>query len=175
MSRLREIRTLHRQIVGQNHWPDRSRTDPELISVYDLCWRIADNQARYAFEGIERKRSNWHVIYSCGKNRYRWQMPDEATARAVETYGKQGGGLSFARRKAVRSYKWCADTERWKTLNIKTSKKWKAKSAERSRMKRLKSRARAKAKARALAVQQNLDLHESLALQNLKLKEEEIS
>ncbi len=67
-----------------------------------------------------------------------WAPPDEETARRVERYANNGGGYAYARRRAVRSYKFDEASGRWKTLNIKTSKKWKQQAAEKTKKRRQK-------------------------------------
>jgi hypothetical protein len=119
--------------------------EPETETFDSLCKRIARASQ---FEGVESKRGNWFVKFAMGRNRYRWQMPDEETARRVERYAANGGGFAYARRRAVRSYKFDEATGKWKTLNIKTSKKWKQQAAEKAkirRQKRTKQRARTRA------------------------------
>jgi len=147
MSRASDLKLIHAcRIAGQTPPDSLLVWEPETEAFDSLCKRIARTAQ---FEGVENKRGNWFVIFCLQPGRYRWQMPDEETARRVERYATNGGGCAYARRKAVRSYKFDEATGKWKTLNIKSSKKWRSQAAERARVKRQK-RAKQKARKRAL-------------------------
>jgi len=147
MSRLRDFRLIAScQMAGQTP-PDTFLVwEPETEEFAELVGRIAQASE---FEGVERKRGNWFCIFKCGLGRYRWQMPDEETARRVERYAESGGGLAYARRRAIRSYKFDDEAGKWRLLNIKNSKKWKTQQAERARVRR-KKRAKQRAKTNAI-------------------------
>ncbi|NIV32244.1 MAG: hypothetical protein GWN58_23000 [Anaerolineae bacterium] len=147
MSRVKDLKLIHAcRLAGQTPPDGLLVWEPETEAFDSLCKRLARAST---FEGVESKRGNWFVKFALGKNRYRWQMPDEETARRVERYAANGGGFAYARRRAVRSYRWDEAKGGWSTLNIKNSKKWRSQAAERSRVKR-KKRAKQKAKRRAL-------------------------
>jgi len=138
MSRLRDFRLIM-------ECRQANQTPPETFLVWETETEAFDKLAQRIaavsqFEGLEKKRGNWFCIFQCGRGRYRWQMPDEEMAKKVEQYAQNGGGLAFARRKAIRSYKFDDDAGRWRLLNIKNSKKWAEQRAKRSRIKRKKSR-----------------------------------
>jgi hypothetical protein len=169
-SRVSDLKLIHAcRIAGQKPPDDLVVWEPETESFDALCKRIASSPS--SFDGVEHRRGNWFVKFSMGKGKYRWQMPDEDTARKVERYAATGGGHAFARRKAIRSYKWDEATSRWATLHIKTSKKWQAQRAERARTKRLK---RAKRRAQDAAVAQNKEWARGFE-ERLKAYEEEKS
>lgn len=150
MSRVEDLKLILTCRVARQTPPDTLVVwEPETELFDSLCSRLSRSAE---FEGVERKRGNWFVKYALGRHRYRWQMPDEETARRVERYATNGGGLAYARRRAIRSYKFDEETGRWKTLNIKTSKKWRSQRAERSRIKRQK---RAKQRAHKKAIEKS--------------------
>lgn len=147
MSRVRELRLIHTCRVAGQAPPDTLVVwEPETEAFDALCQRLT---RAAQFEGVEQKRGNWFVIFELPPGRYRWQMPDEETARRVERYATSGGGYAYARRRAVRSYKWDEAANRWATINIKTSKKYRSQRAEKSKVKRQK-RAKQRAHQRAL-------------------------
>jgi len=147
-SRVSDLRLIHAARMAGQAPPTKVVWEPETEAFDELCRQIAGSAS--TFEGIEHKRGNWFAKFSMGKSRYRWQMPDEDTARKVERYATSGGGHAYARRRAVRSYKWDEAAGRWATLNIKTSKKWQAERAKRAKAKRTR-RAKIRAKDSALA------------------------
>ena len=151
MSRRNAVTQLFRKMVTQpaDQWPAREAVfhDQLLLCAYDLFWRIADVRdlrigQGNGFEKGEGERGRWYCIFHTTSTRYRWQMPDEETARAVEQYGQKGGGFLFAQRKAIRSYKWDDALNKWVLVNIKNSKKWKTRAKERAREKAVKRRQR---------------------------------
>lgn len=147
MSRVPILRSIYESVVIADVFPASALVqaggDPEVHRFYDLCTQIRERRA--AFSKVERKGKNWFAIFEFSPERkYRWQMPDEEAARAVERAGAGGGGFAMARRRAVRSYKWDPEAERWALLRIKNSKKWKAESKARAKAKRAKRRRRKK-------------------------------
>lgn len=153
MSRITDLRAIHAcRAAGQTPPSDLVTWEPETEAFDSLCQRMAGTST--TFEGVEKKRNNWFVKFALGKSRYRWQMPDEETARRVERYATDGGGCAYARRRAVRSYRFDEASGRWKTLNIKTSKKWKQQAAEKAKAKRQK---KAKRRAKDKAIQRGKD------------------
>ena len=147
MSRIEDFKLIHACRMAGQEPPDHLVVwEPETEAFDSLCQRMSRSAE---FEGVESKRGNWFVAFALGKDRYRWQMPDEETARRVERYATTGGGMSYARRRAVRSYKFDEASGRWKTLNIKTSKKWRSQAAERAKVKR-KKRAKKRAQQKAI-------------------------
>jgi hypothetical protein len=166
MSRVEDLKLIHAcRSAGQTPPDHLLMWEPETEVFDSLCKRIARASE---FEGVEKKRGNWFVKFALSSGRYRWQMPDEETARRVERYATNGGGCAYARRRAVRSYKFDEATGRWKTLNIKTSKKWKSQAAEKAKIKRQK---RAKQRARERAVKRGQDWARSFD-EKLKAQEE---
>ena len=151
MSRVPLLRQMYKTVVQAGEFPGDALVqgggDRDIHQFYDLCTRIAavQDQIQAAFSKVEKKGKNWFAIFEFSPERkYRWQMPDEDAARAVERAGMGGGGFALARRKAVRSYKWNQDNEKWALLRIKNSKKWRAESKARAKVKRAKRRKRKK-------------------------------
>lgn len=148
MSRVEDFKLIQAcRLAGQTPPETLVVWEPETEAFDSLCERLAHAST---FEGVEHRRGNWFVKFALGKNRYRWQMPDEETARKVERYASNGGGYAYARRRAVRSYVYDTAVGRWKTLNIKTSKKWQSQRAEKAKVKRQK-RAKQRSHERAIA------------------------
>lgn len=138
MSRLRDFHLIIEcRLAGQTPPETHLVWEAETEAFDRIAQRIA---AASQFEGLEKKRGNWFCIFQCGKSRYRWQMPDEDTAKRVEQYAQNGGGMAYARRKAIRSYKFDDAAGRWQLLNIKNSKKWAEQRSKRTRVKRKKAR-----------------------------------
>jgi len=149
MSRVHLLRQIYQATVVEGGFTTADVVfcgDQVVSDFHDLCVRIAEVRGRQAaFSKVERKGKNWFAIFEFSpERRYRWQMPDEDAARAVERAGTGGGGFALARRRAVRSYKWDPAAERWALLRIKNSKKWKAESKARAKAKRAQRRKRKK-------------------------------
>jgi hypothetical protein len=150
MSRVPLLQSIFEATVREGQFPAQqlveAEGDPTVHQFYDLCARLAGVRERQAaFSKVEKKGKNWFAIFEFSPERkYRWQMPDEDAARAVERAGMGGGGFAMARRKALRSYKWNPETEKWALLRIKNSKKWRAESKARAKAKRAKRRRRRK-------------------------------
>jgi hypothetical protein len=169
MSRVNDLKLIHAcRVAGQTPPDSLVVWEPETEAFDSLCQRL---KRTAQFEGLENKRGNWFVVFQLQPGRYRWQMPDEETARKVERYATNGGGYAYARRRAVRSYKWDEATGRWATINIKTSKKYRAQRAERAKVKRQK---RSKQRAQDRAVTRHKEWSRSFD-ERLKSYEEERS